>query len=379
MRLVPLHCLVIVIGSNREIRAKNVQKFPAHEVLSRKKVAQDLVGGAERYRLPQTLVGEMMRRMNLKLELGERVVIDAKLDREERLLFANAAARVGVPVFYLICDGDRENRGDGVAEIIDGTKLDIEPVEQLPAGDIFPVLREKWSGVTAIGDVHGMHQSMLTAINWARSRNHFLVFVGDIVDYGPGSLEVVDEVYRLVTRGQGLLVLGNHERKIMRWADGLRVRLSEGNRVTTSALQNLGETARLKWLGRFRGLYQLSPRVQTIDTLRFAHAALHPSLWRTSEISETAESVAFFGEIDEHLLKQERPAQTYRWTKDIPADHTVVVGHTIRSSDYPYVETNQHGGCVVFLDTGSGKGGPLASVDFRITHSGIRRENFNIY
>ncbi len=349
--------------------------------MTERSIHDDLTGGLIRYGVNETIRAEMSRRMLVRLKLGERVVIDMSgLNTPDRLMLANAAVRYGVPVFYIITsEVERDiQRGDGLADVMDGRNPDFEPVMVCLGRDLFAELKAKWSGVTVLGDVHGMYQSARVAMDCARQRNHFLVFCGDIVDYGPGSLEVADEVYGLVTRGQGILVLGNHERKIMRWIDGQRVRLSEGNRVTTSALQALGETARQKWIGRFRGLYQNSAILHTIGSARFAHAALHPGHWR-GQADREVEDQAFFGEIDKARSRPERPVRSYGWVDSIPANHMVVVGHDIRSTELPVVQTNTKGGQAYFMDTGSGKGGHLTSADFRFTETGLRLRNFNVF
>ena len=46
----------------------------------------------------------------------------------------------------------------------------------------------------------------------------------------------------------------------------------------------------------------------------------------------------------------------------------------------PVVETNAQGGKAIFLDTGSGKGGNLSSVDLRFNEAGrLELQNFNMH
>lgn len=375
MKVVPLHSLVLVVGSRDEDRLAQLDLFPRHEVLTYAGVCRDLVGVDDRYGMADAVRQEIQRRVTLKLKLGERVVVDAQgMDRHARQNLANMARNVGVAAFYLV-SGPADPavmRGEGVAEVIDVRNDPARPV--LPQ----PNIRERFRGVTAIGDVHGMHNSLLNALAWARSRNQFVMFMGDVIDYGPATLDVADEVYRVVMRGEGAFVLGNHERKIMRWIDGNRVHLSDGNRTTTRALAAIGDSAKAKWVGRFRGLYQTGALIRRVEDVSFVHAALHPSIWEGEAMSRVIENMAFFGEIDEAASQPDRPVRSYRWVESIPAGQTVVVGHDRRSAN-PFVHTNTIGGRAVFLDTGSGKGGVLSSADFRFTDSGLRLENFNIH
>lgn len=69
----------------------------------------------------------------------------------------------------------------------------------------------------AIGDIHGrfdLLQQLLLKI-WARGNDHLLghklVFLGDMVDRGPESFEVVRCIKDLCDRGAAIALLGNHE------------------------------------------------------------------------------------------------------------------------------------------------------------------------
>ncbi len=376
MKVVPLHSVVILVGNGD--RARQLAQFPGHEVVSQRAIGQELTGPNVRFGADEVVMSEVQRRMTSKLRLGERVVVDAYMDRQRRITLANMGRAAGVPVFYLIVGGvdPQTARGDGVAEVIDGRSDTVNPVPYR-ASVTDKMIRSQYEGVTVIGDVHGMYSSLQTAIRWARDRNQFIVLLGDVVDYGPDTLEVADEVYRMVMRGEARCILGNHERKIMRWIDGNRVHLSEGNRTTTKALNQLGETAKARWIGRFRGLYQNSRLIDSIGNVTFAHGAIHPDYW-TGKDSKLIENTAFFGEVDDYRSQPERPVRSYRWVDSIPGDCFVVVGHDRRAA-HPFVQANIENGKAVFLDTGSGKGGTLSSADFRFTPEGLRLETFNMY
>lgn len=376
MRRVPLHCLVMLVGE-QDFDLGSV--FPKHECLLPTDIHRDLTNGRDCQGIQETIRTEMRHRALLKVKHGERAVVDARsFDKNQRIAFASAFSCIGVPVFYLVTDADRDlMRGDGIVEVIDAQK-GVEAIQTLPQEPL-QWLRSRFSGVTVIGDVHGMHSALQAAMAWARSRNHFIVFLGDVVDYGPGTLECMDDVYRSVMRNEAMFVIGNHERKIMRWADGHRVKLSEGNRVTTMALDSLGETAKAKWIGRFRGLYQNGSLVRKIGNVAFVHAAAHPAVWRDAPVDRYVENHAFFGEIDEGRPAPDKPLLSHRWVDSIPEDHVAVVGHEIRSTQAPVVQRGRAKGTALFLDTGCGKGGPLSSADFKFTETGMQLQNFNTY
>lgn len=397
-KTIPIHSLVIAVGPSAPNRESLISRyFKPYEVISAREVCESLVGDAGRQDLNSVIFGEVRHRIALKLSLGERVVVDAQnLRREDRMALARIAVEVGAPVFYLLCNPQGADeaslqrfqaaerdimRGDGLAEVIDHRLHQPDPVAKRKPDLI--ELRRTWSGVTVISDVHGMYPSLLSALSWARSRGHYVVLLGDIIDYGPDTLEVADEAYRLVMRGEGELILGNHERKIARWANQmesgrLSIRLSDGNKVTTNALNALGLPARKRWLGRFRGLIAQASHNRQIGNIVFAHAGVHPGYWNGTATTRELETWSLFGEFEAPGDSGTRPAQVHTWTEAVPMGTTVIVGHEIRS-DRPLKVSNARGGTTIFTDTGSGKGGNLSSVDLKFEADGLRVENFNLY
>ena len=86
-----------------------------------------------------------------------------------------------------------------------------------------------------IGDIHGdatRLRALLRKLGHRETASGFVapagrqaVFVGDLIDRGPGQLEVLDIVRRMVDRGDARCVLGNHELNAVGWLterDGAR-------------------------------------------------------------------------------------------------------------------------------------------------------------
>lgn len=387
-KVIPLHSLVICVGKSEQNRDAAISGFPAYEVLTVDAISAELVGTPPQPAMMGGLFAELRRRVVAKLEYGERVVVDApNLRREDRVGLARLGLSAGVPVFYLICPdatGAVEVdalSGEGVAEVIDARSMTLAPVAKGQPDTA--ELAARWSGITVIADIHGMHQSMLSALSWAAGRNHYVVFLGDIVDYGHGTLDACDEAYRRVMRGSATMVLGNHEKKISRWisaiertgrADG--VRLSEGNRVTTDRLSELSNIDRARWQGRFRGLVAHAVPTRTFDDIVVAHASVHPGIWDGTATRREIEDYAVYGEFDTDGTGS--GSRGYSWVDHIPAGKTVIVGHDIRSMVAPFTQVNARGSSGIFLDTGCGKSGVLSSVDLRFDADGsLHVENFN--
>lgn len=399
-KLVPLNSLVITVGPTPTVNHARVREyFEPYEIISAEDIREELVGDRNRKDIDGVVFAEVHRRVLTKLKLGERVVVCApNLRRDSRIALAEIGVNHGAPVYYLICADQSADavaqskfastekdalRGDGLAEVIDLRVRTVETVQKLKSD--FGSLSDRYKGITVVGDVHGMYQSLLATLDWARERNHFVLSLGDIIDYGPATLETADEVYRLVMRGAGEMIIGNHERKIARWIDQNErgrsmMKLSDGNRVTTQALNKAGASVRDRWSSRFRGFVSRSPMSLQFGDFFFAHAAAHPSIWTGEEVDARAtENFCLFGEYDP-TAEGDRPARTYNWVEAIPAGKTVIVGHDCRSTMRPVVETNAQGGKAIFLDTGSGKGGNLTSVDLRFNDQGqLELKNFTMH
>jgi protein phosphatase len=98
-----------------------------------------------------------------------------------------------------------------------------------------------------IGDVHGCHAELLELLDqlgW-RVENHVarhpdnrkLVFVGDLVDRGPDSPNVLRLVMASCAFGTAICVPGNHDMKFLRLLNGRKVQLTHGLAETIAQLE----------------------------------------------------------------------------------------------------------------------------------------------
>jgi Calcineurin-like phosphoesterase len=86
---------------------------------------------------------------------------------------------------------------------------------------------EHGKGYDVIGDVHGEVESLIALLGklgyeegngvW-RHRERQAVFVGDLIDRGPGQVEVVRLVRAMAKAGAALVCMGNHEFNAIAWA-----------------------------------------------------------------------------------------------------------------------------------------------------------------
>jgi protein phosphatase len=261
------------------------------------------------------------------------------------------------------------------AHIID-LRADMPLVRMLPM-DPLAHLRANWKGITVVGDLHGDLHALTTVIAWAEARQHFIWFLGDIIDYGTDTLETADRIYQAVMHGEAALILGNHERKIAKWLDqrenGRHLRVSDSNLVTIRALESLKPAVRKQWVGRFRSLLSHTVLMQQIEQFTLVHGAVHPTFWTDTPNYPSIEQFALYGEAD---YSSGRFRRVHRWIDAVPKGQMVFIGHDMKA-EFPTVVTGAKGGQVVFLDTGCGTGGCLSSADLRFTASGLRLECFN--
>lgn len=75
--------------------------------------------------------------------------------------------------------------------------------------------------VIAIGDVHGCVEALRALIEAIQPTSHdTLIPLGDCVDRGPDSRDVIDELLALQERCRLMPLLGNHEEMMLKFLDG---------------------------------------------------------------------------------------------------------------------------------------------------------------
>lgn len=91
----------------------------------------------------------------------------------------------------------------------------------------------------AIGDIHGCAKALRTLIETIAPRRHDeLIFLGDYVDRGPDSRNVVDQILELSSRCRVIALRGNHEIMLQGVAFGGlddQVWLANGGQATVSS------------------------------------------------------------------------------------------------------------------------------------------------
>ena len=418
MKKIPLNSLVILVKPiGAKLPEKTLEKFSDYEIISIENIRYELTGDASRLEINKDVYNEAYRRAELKLRLGERVVIvSTNIKKHERNYFTQLSKKYNIPVFYIVYNSSLKEkinnsyldssliqryhqlfnnfeweilRGDNKAEVIDLRYRNFEVVKKPNNNDTLSDLIEKFNGITVIGDIHGSIEGMKSSVNWARSRKNLIVFLGDLIDYGPNSLECIDLAYDILMRGEGVSILGNHEIKIEKYIrlyqknEHHDMNINSGNKATLNLLEELPQKQKEQWMHKFLTVTTHSRNHWIAKNIVISHAGVLPEMFdmnvrRLPYKSEISRFSTYGGN---NLLVEKdengKAIRDYTWVNSIPKNKTAIVGHSIRDYYQPKIIYNNNGGTTIFLDTGSGKGGTLSSCDIKYTQESFKITNFN--
>lgn len=188
-----------------------------------------------------------------------------------------------------------------------------------------------------IGDIHGCYDELvqlLSALGWrdsgvsdepryTRADGRKAVFLGDLVDRGPGVTNVLRLVMSMVASGDAICLMGNHDDKLMRKLQGRNVTVAHGLAETLEQLEREPRDFVRRVLDFLSGL----STYQVLDEGRLivAHAAIRESIigrWSSNIRAFTMYGDAT-GEYDEFGLPIRRD-----WAQNYRGEASVVYGHT---------------------------------------------------
>jgi len=320
------------------------------------------------------------------------VVIDPKTDEEVNLTVLKQKDPPAEPLqlgvdFGLNLDFKEtdpiEVQSDNPFAKIEVTEMEvipagIEPIEQVATGlDVPPKVvklpttaADLWTPVVrtiVIGDVHGcMHEleELLKKVNYTSEDR--LVFLGDLVDRGPWSLECL----RLARALGAECCLGNHEETHLRWAkheekknwikgykNPMANRGEEWMKLHASMSPN-----DIHFLEGMKAFVQLEPDLVAV------HAGLEPGVLPHEQKVRSLTRVRWvnqetgkFVPLEHHDLSQ--PKNTVRWHDLWSGPDSVVYGHAVRTLFEPHITMPVPNAVWTYgLDTGCVYGGMLTAM-----------------
>lgn len=226
--------------------------------------------------------------------------------------------------------------------------------------------RDETGAFDLIGDVHGCADELETllgelgyAVAWngkevtvTPPEGRRAIFVGDLVDRGPRSPDVLRIAKHMADAGTGMVVVGNHDDKLKRHLDGRQVKVSHGLAETIEQFaQEPPEFAveMRKWLD---GL--ISHFVLDGGKLVVAHAGVKEEM--QGRASGAVRSFCMYGETTGEIDEFGLPVR-WDWAADYKGKAKVVYGHT------PVLEANWVNGTIC-IDTGCVFGGKLTALRY---------------
>jgi predicted kinase len=404
MKKIDQHTLVLMIGPSGSGKSTlAAQLFPANEIVSSDAIRAELCGDFRIQTRNDDVFAELHRRVEHRIYMGQRAVVDAtNLKSRDRRFFIDLARRYSVKLYYIVVNRPISEKlktggwrlevsgliqkhdatfqsnlkdilkGDGVAEVI---QMDDE-IRVVKRGTVDEMIyRGGFDRVMAVGDIHGNITEARAAAAIADDANALTIYLGDVIDYGDHNLDAFWFVYKRIMQGKALMVWGNHERKLDMWirhgfGANYRGQIGHGMQKTVDEIHNLKD--RRPFSAAWHAMECLCRQHYVWNNRLFTHAAATPTLWNNRDHRPHGEDgqLAYFGQVDKNAPFREDgyPNRVYDWINEVPAGKTVVVGHDIRSKDQPMVIENDMGGTAIFLDTGSGKGGKLSHVMFEFDY-----------
>ncbi|MEN6316575.1 MAG: polynucleotide kinase-phosphatase [Clostridiaceae bacterium] len=175
------------------------------------------------------------------------------------------------------------------------------------------------------------------------------IFLGDLVDRGPGVTEVLKLIMSMVKNGSAFCVPGNHDIKLLKKLKGSNVQITHGLDKSLEQLANEPTTFIEEVKIFIDGL--VSHYVLDNGNLVVAHAGMKEELQGrgSGKVREFALYGETTGETDEYGL-----SVRYDWASDYRGKATVVYGHTPQADSLKANNT-------INIDTGCVFGGKLTA------------------
>ncbi|HEY0395336.1 MAG TPA: polynucleotide kinase-phosphatase [Candidatus Elarobacter sp.] len=302
----------------------------------------------------------------IALDVPAEVAVERNRGRAERRF----GARVVHEHVRMLRSSLRNLRGEGyrVIHVLDG--LDEIDAFTLVREPLYNDKRGERGPFDVIGDVHGCFAeltALLDRLGYAEVsvdgrtvRRHAegrrAVFLGDLVDRGPGIAETLRLVMDMVAAGSALCVPGNHEMKLLRKLNGRNVNVSHGLAETLAQIAAIPDAERDAFVWRLRGFLEGLVSHYWLDggKLVVAHAGLRADMQGRG--SGAVREFALYGETTGETDEFGLPVR-FDWASEYRGNAIVVYGHT----PVPRAEWVNKTICV---DTGCVYGGALTALRY---------------
>ncbi|MBE3560390.1 MAG: polynucleotide kinase-phosphatase [Ktedonobacteraceae bacterium] len=221
-------------------------------------------------------------------------------------------------------------------------------------------LRREHGPFDIIGDVHGCfdelcellqlldyqvtgtHEHGSTGYQVSHPQGRRVIFLGDLVDRGPNSPEVLRLVMDMTASGMALCIPGNHDMKLLRKLNGRNITMTHGIVETLQQLQK----EPLEFIERVKTFLDglISHYVLDEGRLVVAHAGLKEHM--QGRVSRAVRDFTLYGETTGESDEFGLPIR-HNWAADYCGSAMVVYGHTpVPRTEWLNKTINIDTGCV---------------------------------
>ncbi|TGE25162.1 polynucleotide kinase-phosphatase [Hymenobacter aquaticus] len=249
---------------------------------------------------------------------------------------------------------------------------EIDAVQTIVRDPLYSNRKQDTGPFDIIGDVHGCYDELLQllaklgytvetepaldardlGVRVTSPDGRRALFLGDLVDRGPASPQVLRLVMSMVQGGQALCVPGNHDIKLLRYLNGKQVNEKHGFAETVAQLAQESDTFKSQVRQFLDGL--VSHYVLDGGKLVVAHAGMREEMQGRG--SGAVRAFALFGETTGEIDEFGLPVR-YNWASEYRGRATVVYGHT----PVPDAEWLNN---TIDIDTGCVFGGRLTALRY---------------
>ncbi|HEX8032623.1 MAG TPA: metallophosphoesterase [Ktedonobacterales bacterium] len=223
-----------------------------------------------------------------------------------------------------------------------------------------------------VGDVHGCIDELRELLRllgykpagegYAHPEGRRLIFVGDLVDRGPGSVDVLRIVLAMRDAGTGLNVMGNHDMKFWRWLRGRRVHIAFGLQRTISEVEALPVLQRDAFTRQLEALFDATPGYLILDAGRLVvtHGAIFD--WMIGGWDHEIAHICMYGDVIGHTEHGKPIRRDWAALRDLEAvggedAPLIVYGHNV-------VDELRWVNRTIDIDTGCVYGGALSALRY---------------
>lgn len=208
-----------------------------------------------------------------------------------------------------------------------------------------------------VGDTHGCVEEFTELLNKIsyQPKSDRLILLGDLIDRGPDSLEMVRKAREMNLE----CVMGNHEYKFLKW------------HKTFGTRQDVFDQK--DFYSKFSHddidyIFKMPTYIKLDNNLVVVHAGLKPGI---SVSAQSKDDLMYLRYTDIHgkfiSLKKiakigKEASGAHFWTEFWTGPESVIYGHNVHSLDYPLIENVAPGVTCYGIDTGCCFGGYLSAM-----------------